>query len=272
MIAGVVAATTMVGTRVWMARAAGVPATTPLFYAGTLEDENGALSGSKSIVIHFFDAVSGGTEVCSPSPSGATQVTAGRFRVPIDGSCVDAVHKNPELWTEVSVDGQTLPRSKVGAVPYALEAGAVQWGNVGGVDGNTAWPGTITAAQVTGKAVITSGSKTYALNALYCGKTDMTYTGSLGGYAVAKGLCEQKCGASAHMCTSEDLVRSLSLGVVVDTGWYSTGIHSADTTGGNDCGGWQQNTSGWQGMLWSSTTNYASYAQCNVPAAVLCCN
>jgi hypothetical protein len=32
------------------------------------------------------------------------------------------VHANPNVWVEVSVGGAALPRSKLGAVPYAVEA------------------------------------------------------------------------------------------------------------------------------------------------------
>jgi hypothetical protein len=103
-------------------RAAGVPQTTPLFYSGLLEDQNGPINGAKSIAIRMFDAPAAGTQVCNPSPSGPTQVTVGRFRVPLDATCVAAMHANPELWIEVSVDSQTLPRTKIGAVPFALEA------------------------------------------------------------------------------------------------------------------------------------------------------
>lgn len=107
------------------ARAAGVPATAPVMsYSGTLTDANGApLTGSKTIQIQLWAVPSGGTTPVCATTSAALTLLAGSFQIALPDTCVAAVHANAELWAEVSVDGSALPRTKIGAVPYALEAG-----------------------------------------------------------------------------------------------------------------------------------------------------
>jgi hypothetical protein len=107
------------------ARAAGIPTIAPVMtYSGTLTDANGTpLTGSKNIQVQLWVQQSGGaTPVCQTSSTAQTLI-AGSFQIPLPDTCVAAVHANAELWAEVSVDGGPLPRTKIGAVPYALEAG-----------------------------------------------------------------------------------------------------------------------------------------------------
>ena len=56
----------------------------------------------------------------------------------------------------------------------------------------------------------------YALGAKYCGQTSAVSGTAFGGHAGAKALCQavSTCGASAHLCTGEELTRSASLGVL----------------------------------------------------------
>jgi hypothetical protein len=132
-----------------LARAAGVPATAPLWYGGFLTDTAGTpVTGAHAIVIRVFDAATLGNQACMTVPTAMTQVNNGRFRIPLDASCVAAVHANPDLWVEPAVDSTPFPRTKLGAVPYALEAGAVQFGNVGGLNAGTEWPGSISTDRV----------------------------------------------------------------------------------------------------------------------------
>jgi hypothetical protein len=105
--------------------AEGAPSEQPLFYSGVLEADGQLASGEHTITLELFDAQSGGTELCSIERSA--DVEAGRFR--IDASeCADAMRESPDVWVAVSFRGEdgverTISgRSKVGAVPYALEA------------------------------------------------------------------------------------------------------------------------------------------------------
>lgn len=112
-----------VGYRVGKARADGVPTMNPLFYSGTLEDSGRPVEGARDITIRLWDAESGGSIACPETTAMAAPVVSGRFRVALGSGCVMAIQRNPELWTEVVVGGTSLGRSKVGAVPYAVEAG-----------------------------------------------------------------------------------------------------------------------------------------------------
>jgi hypothetical protein len=132
-----------------LARAAGVPASEPLWYSGFLTDTAGTpVTGAHTIVIRVFDAETQGNQKCITTPVAMTQVKSGRFRIPLDASCVTAVHDNPDLWVEPAVDSTPFARTKLGAVPYALEAGTVQLGNVGGINSGTEWPGAISSDRI----------------------------------------------------------------------------------------------------------------------------
>lgn len=111
-----------VAYRVGRARADGVPTVSPLYYGGMLDDGGTPVSGTRNLTVRVWDAATGGTAVCTTAAPGTT-FSAGRFRVALDAACAGAVRANPNLWAEVQVDTTTFPRTKLGAVPYALEAG-----------------------------------------------------------------------------------------------------------------------------------------------------
>jgi hypothetical protein len=107
----------------------------------------------------------------------------------------------------------------------------------------------------------------------YCGTTGST-TGaisfnSLTGYRAAKALCEllDDCGASAHMCTSDEIVRSVANGTSIPTGWYAAGdwydVH-------DECAGYTAAAGGKYGPMWQGSA--PSYLGCVSSAPVLCCN
>lgn len=103
-------------------RAAGAPESGSLTYSGQLALVDGSVvSGPKNIGLALFDAATAGTRVCD-APSTSITVTAGRFAVPLPDVCVTAIKANPNLWVEVQVDGGAISRSKLAAVPYAIEA------------------------------------------------------------------------------------------------------------------------------------------------------
>jgi hypothetical protein len=104
------------------ARADGIAATGGLTYSGTLEDTNGApLTGTKQMQVSIFDSATAGTLQCGAGPMPIALV-GGRFQLLLPDTCTAAVSANPDLWIEVFVDGATLGRTKLGAVPYAVEA------------------------------------------------------------------------------------------------------------------------------------------------------
>lgn len=110
-----------VAYRVGRARADGAPTMDPLTYGGVVDDGGRPMEGTHSVTVRLWDMPSGGTSACT-TVSPTTPFAAGRFRVTMDATCTAAVQMNPNLWAEVIVDSTTLPRSRVGAVPYAIEA------------------------------------------------------------------------------------------------------------------------------------------------------
>ena len=145
---------------VGVARADGIPTGDALFYSGTLEDNGVPVEGTRAVDIELFDSASGGASQCTTSVDPVT-FTGGAFRVPLSSTCVAAVHANPNLYTEVSVDGTVLPRTKLGAVPYALEAeratssaAAENADQLDGVDST----GFATSAHTHDTAALTSGT------------------------------------------------------------------------------------------------------------------
>jgi hypothetical protein len=122
-IAIVAAGAATLGYGLRAALAAGIPASGALTYSGLLEDVNGApLSGSKNIAVELWTAATAGTRVCD-APSRSYTLAGGHFQVPLPDTCATAVKDNPDLWVNVVVDGASVGRSKLGAVPYAIEAG-----------------------------------------------------------------------------------------------------------------------------------------------------
>ncbi len=113
------------GFLVRRAFAGGIPTTGVFTYSGTLQDASGnpALqTGSHNVAIKLYKAQTGGTSVCDTGAAQPLTVDAhGRFSLPID-ACMATVKANPDLYAEVVVDGAALGRSKLGAVPYAVEA------------------------------------------------------------------------------------------------------------------------------------------------------
>jgi hypothetical protein len=112
----------LVGHSVDRARAAGIPATQAMTYSGVLTNAAGApLTGSKNIQIQIYDMASGGTVQCTVGPT-AIELVNGGFSVVLPDTCTTVVHATPDLWIEVFADGASLGRTKLGAVPFAVEA------------------------------------------------------------------------------------------------------------------------------------------------------
>ena len=121
-IASLLGATLVCAYLVGRARAAGAPTMQPLTYSGVLTDTAGApLTGTKNIQVSLWDMAADGTQRCSAGPT-ATPLNAGAFQIVLPAACATAVHGGGDLWIEVFVDGTSLGRTKIGAVPYAIEA------------------------------------------------------------------------------------------------------------------------------------------------------
>jgi hypothetical protein len=105
-----------------VARAA-VPVADGMTYTGYLQDGDGQpLSGDHSIEVHFMATADAADDLCTGTNEADTMLAAGRFQVPLPVACSEAVQASADVWVEVEVDGSRLGATKLGAVPYALEA------------------------------------------------------------------------------------------------------------------------------------------------------
>jgi len=151
------------------ARAVGIPASKPMTYSGVLTDAAGTpLSGMKNIQVQLWDMATAGTVQCTAGPTPLTLV-AGSFQLALPDTCTAAVQSLPDLWAEVFVDGASLGRTKLGAVPFAVEAtrastvacpsGMVDTGSGFCIDGadraETAYGSSFTTCAGEGKVVCT---------------------------------------------------------------------------------------------------------------------
>jgi hypothetical protein len=102
----------------------GAPTGNPLYYAGTLIESGQPVDGNRSITINLWPnatPTSGESVLCATSLA-SVPVVGGRFRVALDSTCTGAVSAHPDVYIEIIENGVTLGRSKIGAVPYAIEA------------------------------------------------------------------------------------------------------------------------------------------------------
>jgi hypothetical protein len=105
------------------ARAAGIPDADVLTYTGYLENPDGsALTGKHAISVRFLAAADATKALCTGDAPSKDALVSGRFQVPLP-DCADIVKANPNLFVDVQVDGAWLGATKLGAVPYAIEAG-----------------------------------------------------------------------------------------------------------------------------------------------------
>lgn len=114
--------------------AVGAPVQTPLTYSGTVTDAAGKpYATAVEVNVAFHDAATAGTQKCK-SPTVQAEAGTGRFSVELPSACADAVHDKTELWSEAQVGPlkTPMPRVKVGAVPYALEAEQAKVATVAG--------------------------------------------------------------------------------------------------------------------------------------------
>jgi hypothetical protein len=101
--------------------ASGAPTTDVLSYAGVLEDGSGPAGGNYNIQVFLYDAATAGNILCQTT-TAPIQVIDGHFSVPLPAACVTAVGTTADTWVDVLVEGSDTGRTKIGAVPYAVEA------------------------------------------------------------------------------------------------------------------------------------------------------
>lgn len=107
------------------ARADGVPTMNPMTYSGTLEEAGAPVNGARNLRLTVWDDATSAesSRIRCITSAPAAPVTGGRFQVTLDNACTAAVRATPDLWIEVEVNGSSLGRTKISAVPFAVEAG-----------------------------------------------------------------------------------------------------------------------------------------------------
>lgn len=108
----------------------------------------------------------------------------------------------------------------------------------------------------------------------YCGATTQT-TPALGGYVLAKAACQSACtgSASAHVCSTEEVLRSVELNVSVPQGWVKQGNPIAlGSYQIQDCEGLQTAQAGSYGAYWAPSALEMSVTTCNTAIPALCCD
>jgi hypothetical protein len=180
---------------VGIVRAGGAPTITPLVYSGTLLDASGSpVSASHSIGISLWrdpSSTAPAMRVCSVNAATVTPAH-GRFSIVLDPACTTAAHTTPDLWVEIGLDGNALPRTHLGAVPYSLETARVT---------RSGPTGDVTAAATV------CGFSTNATNGMFT-------SGAATGFAAARAICQATCASpSAHICSGEEMSVSVQAGI-----------------------------------------------------------
>ena len=120
-----VAVAGMAGHLAGLAAASGIPGTDPLWYSGHLTDTAGQDLKStqvSSLEVTLFPDATTSTMACTATKVTSPTLTQGRFRLKLDKTCLAAIQAKTDIWVEVKVNGTSMGRTKVGAVPYAVEA------------------------------------------------------------------------------------------------------------------------------------------------------
>jgi hypothetical protein len=202
------------------ALAAGPPTTNGLTYAGVLEDASGPISANHNIQVLFYDAAMAGNTLCQ-STAAAIAVADGHFSVPLPDGCATATSANPNVWVDVLVDGADTGRTKLGVVPYALEAAhavsattamsatsatsattasAVAWSGVTGIPASVSAIGNGALAFTAGGFTAVGGATSHDPHTLPTNDAFIGHIGSPDGFDVT-GMCANGINSAATMCT-----------------------------------------------------------------------
>lgn len=103
------------------ALADGIPSPNPLYYSGTLTEGGALVNDARTIGVNLYADGTSTMPLCQ-TIAADTKVTNGRFRVQLNDACKAQVNQNPNAYIEVLDGTVNLGRSKIGAVPYAVEA------------------------------------------------------------------------------------------------------------------------------------------------------
>lgn len=112
-------------------RAAGIPPTGALTYSGLLQDTAGEpLAGPQFVEVKLWNdpsATANANLVCDSGTPASVALVSGHFSLVLPDACTVGVSTYPNVYAEVLVGATaataaSLGRSKLGAVPYAVNA------------------------------------------------------------------------------------------------------------------------------------------------------
>jgi hypothetical protein len=245
-----------IGISVGLAAADRLSTAPPLVYSGIALDGGAPIAdGTHAIGIGLFDAPTGGAALCTIAPS-PIETVGGHFAISVAAAaCGAAIQRGEEIHVELSIDGTLLPRSRVGAVPYAVNAERLLIHGAGSTISSGVWCGA--TAETTGRVRSLSGAL---------------------GYVAARENCAAACSSpTAHMCSVEEMTRAYQLGIDFGIGWIAVG-NTDYAIGQTDCSGWLENIATYGGMLARSAVHsgaespHSEPAMCDARHPILCCD
>jgi hypothetical protein len=160
-----------------------------------------------------------------------------------------------DAWVRVEVQGTPIGEpSRVGAVPYAIEANR---------------------AEVAHRHVHQLAAAEESVGGVLCGETTPSSVATFGGWTGVKSLCQLQCsGPEAHMCNLDEMVRSANAGILpTQNGWIvgGWGREHASAPIVNACVGWTDATSSYAAQTWDGAEGYPDAHLCSEQRAILCC-
>jgi hypothetical protein len=246
---------------VGVVRAGGAPTMHPLVYSGTLLDNTGhAVTSAHNIGLTLWDdaTMTGGAHQACNVPATSMTPVNGRFSITLDTTtCVAAVRANPDLWVAIDLDGAPLPRTHLGAVPYAIEATHATNAD---------------SASTTSRHVVTLGAASESVGGTFCDHVPIGSTDP-GGYPGVRGICGTLTGchsASAHVCSIDEVTRTVALGTSVPFGRLRGPYAQYGGLDVNDCSGWHFAVMSAYSHTWSGSL--PEITSCGTPADLLCCD
>jgi hypothetical protein len=173
-----------------IAFADGIPTSQPLAYTGTLLNSIGApVTTTTSLSLSLWDdpvATTTGNRKCEALAPNITPDAQGRFQVVLEAACLTAVKGNPNLWVQVQVGLSVLPRSKLSAVPYAVEAdrAALATNATNAVTAGTANSATTAGTATNATNAATAAAVTGSIRrSLFTVRTSCAYNSTMGGFS-----------------------------------------------------------------------------------------
>lgn len=242
------------------ASAQSFPSSPQLVYRGVVT--SGALAPSPEMKVRLWKSATSSQSsdiVCEPPVFVPVTVDAsGRFEVQLDTTCIDVIRNGGDVFAELDIRnvGAIRPRSALKAVPYALKAA--------------------TANRV---ILVSAGGARTSADGLVCGTTTATNgnwaASGASGYRAGKLLCEARCASTtAHVCTSNEVVRQLGLGDPIPDGWVVTGkyahVPGTPVFDNADCAGFKSAGAQVAGGVFENGVPLA--VTCDQTRSIICCD